>query len=477
MEKMKLFKKALVATAILGAFGAQAADVSDATKKTSTQGYEVNGAADSSVRVIVREKLEAGDKVHLTFGAGLDLDQTGNNATVAFATGTGGNPTDYQILVESGTSDVKMALVVAESDLSKNLIVLEVQTGFTIDLDESFEVNVGLGLFTTKATTANSTVQYDAFRWQDGAKKDTSGDNIGSLIVFADQYAVSVKTPFNGVVARENSNSDFISGASTKNGAGVDFTGKRADSAVIVVNDNQSLLSAVTSGGVITHKIEGDFTDYAADQLIVTGTADTYKVGTIDKTGIVITQTDAGAAGFDASFTVDIDHDDEDGGPAVVVEEITIGSFTLDSDIDFGGANDYVAADNADIGAWTLDATIINIPYFPVGYEGLSTSVHFANESSAAVDVIITAIDNKGVTYSVANQVDMLAAKTVTKVSQTTLQSLLKDKDGNTVPNGTKLSVTFNIDADNGDVNAYAMSNEMGVARQQLANSQQKGLK
>ena len=43
-------------------------------------------------------------------------------------------------------------------------------------------------------------------------------------------------------------------------------------------------------------------------------------------------------------------------------------------------------------------------------------------------------------------------------------------------PAGSKLSVTFNIDANDGDVNAYAFSNA-GTGRQALVTSQEKGIK
>lgn len=73
---MKFFKKALVASAILAATGTvNAADITDATVKTSAQGIEVYTAVNtdtSTLRVIVREQLEAGDLITLKFGAGVD---------------------------------------------------------------------------------------------------------------------------------------------------------------------------------------------------------------------------------------------------------------------------------------------------------------------------------------------------------------------------------------------------------------------
>jgi hypothetical protein len=129
----------------------------------------------------------------------------------------------------------------------------------------------------------------------------------------------------------------------------------------------------------------------------------------------------------------------------------------------------------ADAGQWVLDATIINVPYFPVGYTDTSSSIHFANESSVDADVIVTAIDSMGNEYGpesladVTGFADGIEGNTVRKVSQTHIMDLL------TVPAGTKLSVTFNVDSNVGNVNAYAFSQKVGEGRQALVTSQQKG--
>ena len=103
------------------------------------------------------------------------------------------------------------------------------------------------------------------------------------------------------------------------------------------------------------------------------------------------------------------------------------------------------------------------------GQQGyLLGSVHFANETSTAADVIVSAIDDDGEVHGPLDLGVDLAGDTVTKVSQTTIMSLFG------LTESAKLSVTFNIDADDGTVNAYAFSNA-GDARQALVSSQQKG--
>jgi hypothetical protein len=153
--------------------------------------------------------------------------------------------------------------------------------------------------------------------------------------------------------------------------------------------------------------------------------------------------------------------------PVAAGKTLPITDFDADVEFNFGGAAAYkVSGLNA--GEWKLDATVINVPYFPVGYAGTSTSIHLANETGSEVDVIVSAIDDSGTVYPAVNLGAKLAAETVTKVGQSAIMSLFSITDP------TKLSVTFNIDADDGDVNGYAFtSSESG--RAQLANSQQKG--
>lgn len=467
---MKLFKKALVATAIFGAFGAQAADLTDAITKTSKQGLEVGAASDSSVRAIVREQLEAGDRITLVFGAGItgvtgvSTDASGNATSRANNVG-GADAAKIGIVYGSGTYTISpVSTTVAANGIVT--VVLEVNTGDPITLDSSFEIEVAGARFSaSKATQA--TVTYSAVSGLDGSAKDTTGKNTGSFIVLADQYAASVKTPANGVIKRDPQTS-FKSGGATPT----------SDTIVLKITDDQNLLSAANGANAqAKFTLVGDFTNNVVPTVATNSGDDTVAISVAaDGKSAEITVTDTVTADGIASEITITNTVTIGAAPG---DKIYADTFTVSGSVDASTASATNTKQevlvNADAGKWIVDATIINLPYFPVGYEGLSTSVHMANETSADVDVSITAISDKGVSYSVANQADFLPKKSVKKISQTALQALLKDKDGNTVPNGTKLSVTFNIDAADGDVNAYAMSNETGVARQQLANSQQKG--
>jgi hypothetical protein len=464
---MNFFKKALIATAVAGTFGVvHAADLTDAVVAHSIQGLEVTGAADSSVRVIVREQLEAGDLITLVFGEGVDT--TGLTVDVDGTPNAG----DLNIIYGSGTYTLKQH---ADTDLTKNTLVLEVETGDPVTKDSSFEVSVPAAGYVV-AKVAQATVTYSAESGLTGDPKDLTGDNVGLLITTQDQYAATVKTPFNGIIERVNqvtfeSKGDLFANAS--NDADVD------DGVLFDITDDQSLLNAVAAAGSeLTVKLTANVKDYNADMVTATEAV----LLQSDKTAVAA---GAGAATMgktsDTVATIVIGADNtaatsanefEDfyavlTAPSAAGKTLPVTSFDADLEFDFGGAAAFKVSD-LDAGEWKLDATVINVPYFPVGYDGTSTSIHLANESASDVDVIVSAIDNNGMVYTGVNLGAKIAGETVTKVSQATIMSLFDI----TVP--TKLSVTFNIDADDGEVNGYAFSSS-AAGRAQLANSQQKG--
>lgn len=464
---MKLFKKALLATAIFGAMGAQAADVSDAVKFTSVEGFAAANnvvGTDGSVRVIVREKLEAGDRITLQLGKGFGAISGVEEATYDPVTGLRNVVTQDAIAIDNGTADYTFTVDTVESDFANGKIVLELDTGYTIELDESFEVVASADAFLTTATQANATLTYSAARWQDGVAKDTGGDNVGTFLKFANQYGASVTSPLNAVIER-SLGTTFVSGA--------DAGSTTADTLAITFTDKVDFLDSVKAP-VTTIEISGDFSDMlAADVTFAVGTGTTAiaaseaAVTTVTDSLLTIVLTDGAGDGQPGTLLVTLDN--LANRITAQSENIKATTFVANAEVDYGHTNDAVILSNASAGAWTVDATIINVPYFPVGFDGVSTSVHFANESNKDVDVIMTAIDQAGNEYSSDALAD-LAAETVTKVGQSEIMSLLG------APAGSKLSITFNIDANDGDVNAYAFSNA-GTGRQSLVTSQQKGIK
>lgn len=466
---MSFFKKALVASAIVGACGvANAADLTDATTKHSKQGLEVaaGAAATSSLRVIVREQLEAGDQITLVFGKGVTGIASVATDVNGDATATTTN-TELGLVYGSGTYKLRPVSTTTTSGVTT--VVVEVATGDPVTKDSSFEVQVrGADFDKTKA--AETTVTYSAKSGLTGDAKDTTGDNVGLLLVTTDQYAASVKTKLNGVIERE-AQKTFISGGNAAN--------SDDDSLVVTIKDDQTLASAANAALVTgTLTVYGDFSSATltgGTVPVVTSTNANDTIGAVsvatDKKSISFTVTDAalGADGIGGDLTLVLDND----AGVIKASEFTA-SFSVDADTGSTANGIQTAMDKDAAGEWEIDATIINVPYFPVGFEGTSTSVHFSNRHSNAVDVIVSAVtleaDGTHVTHAAVDLGMDLAANSVTKVGQ----QMLMDLFGITA--GTKMSVTFNVDGDADKVNAYAFTSSE-VGRTEISNSQSNGIK
>jgi len=456
---MNLFKKALVASAIAGVCATtQAADLTDATVKQSIQGVEIgNAALDSSIRVIVREQLEAGDRITIKLGAGITGVTTAAAGAAAVAN---------QLVFEYGSGTYTMTHIstTANADGTTD-VILEVETGDPIAKDSSFELHVDSSNFVT-AKASQATATYSAISGLDSSPKDTSGDNVGLFYVAADQYGSAVKTKLNGVIERE-AQVTFVSGFA---GADVD-----TDTLVITLSDNQALGGAANGANVqATVTVFGDFSSATIAGAGTSTSADDVLAGfaiAADKSSMSFTVTDTVAAdGIAGDVTLTLDN----ATGTIKASEFTA-TVSVDADTTDGTNTAQTTLDKADAGEWEVDATIVTIPYLPVGFEGTSSSVHFSNTSSSTVDVIVSAVstvdaEGNSVKYDAVDLGMDLPANSVTKISQGMLKTLFG------IEGSAKLSVTFNLDADNDDVTAYAFTTD-DTGRTEISNTAQKGIK
>jgi len=461
---MSFFKKALVASAIVGACGvANAADVTDGTVKYSAQGVQAAAAAaaETSLRVIVRQQLEAGDEITLVIGKGVA-------GLTAFAVDGSGDATatttDNQLGIVYGSGTYKLTPVSISTDAAGvTTAKLVVKTGDPVTKDSSFEVQVRAANVSL-ANAGSSTVTYSAKSGIDGTAKDTTGDNTGLLIVTQDQYGAAVKTKLNGVIERE-AQKTFISGSAASDDE---------DTLVITLSDNQALNSK--AAGALVQATVTVYGDFSSATIAGTGSSTSADdvIGAVaiaaDKKSASFTVTDTVAAnGIAGDVTLNLDN----ATGVIKASEFTT-TVSIDADTGITTNTAQVALDKAAAGEWEVDATIINVPYFPVGFEGTSTSVHFSNRHSNAVDVIVSAVtleaDGTHVTHAPVDLGMDLAANSVTKVGQQMIMDLFS------ITAGTKMSVTFNVDGDADKVNAYAFTSSE-VGRTEISNSQSNGIK
>ncbi|MCF7501013.1 hypothetical protein [Pseudoalteromonas sp. L1] len=485
---MKLFKKALLATAVFGAMGAQAASVSSDPIKLSSEGIAAGLTATNvtlPIDIVINAATPAASTITLTFDDNVDLselealqgaatsvpvynDINTGRGYVDFA-GDADTTLDEGVAFNYGTGSFTFDRFSVDADAGT--ITFDVNLGNAITADSAFRVTFD----STGAILANdgievsggSSVTYSSVDSNDVALETGSG----VIAIEESQFAFAVAKGFDGRIERVTqqefsrngddatnatidtlaftfSSNESLEAALATTDLAVEFAGDFDNGATVAADQLEDGDLAVAAAGAMTVAADFSSIDFAlgAAPAVVTGAKNTYTVTFTGNTGaagtpsaIVIPQT----GNIEAKATVSATA----GGAAITP---------------------LVIASDVDAGSWALDATVINIPYFPVGFEGLSTSVHFANESANDADVIVTAIDQAGNEYD--GTLADLAGDTVTKVSQVAIMEALG------APAGSKLSVTFNIDANEGDVNAYAFSNA-GTGRQALVTSQEKGIK
>jgi hypothetical protein len=462
---MNFFKKALVATAVVASFSASAADVSSDPLKLSAEGVSVGLVAedvDFTFDVVVKELHPSSSRITITFDASVDLDALAAAAGGAVTTDpSDGKGVSGDISFDYGTGSFTFDdVVINTTTAGAHTISWKVNLGNPLTANSAFRVEIGGGTVDIKGA---SSIAYSSAE-ADGTAIETGA---GVIAETTSQFTFASKAPWDGIIERVSQ---------------VTFS-KNADSAttdtdtVIFTVTNDEGLEASVDGATAVLSLEGAYKngatagggdDITSGEFSTTATAAPALSTGSDDVTLALTNAEIGLAGakvdLDVTFT---------GGTKVIPQ-----TGDVDAAITFTGVTTAAGKTfelTAAGGEFVLDATVITVPYFPVGFEATSSSIHFANESAVDADVIVRAFDDNGEEYGPANLdgitgfADGIEANTVRKVSQSHIMELLS------VPAGTKLSVTFNIDSNVGNVNAYAFSQKTGEGRQALVTTQQKG--
>jgi hypothetical protein len=455
---MNLFKKAIVASAIVASFGASAtATLSSDPLELSAQGIAAGNTAANVVTdidFVLGTLTPSASVITLTFDETVDLSDLetalGTNTAVTddAPAANQGQTAGGEIIFTYGNGSFTFDKLVVDTSGDNHTVTFEVNLGDPILADSAFRMTFAAPAGVDISGAAN--VAYRSVNASD-VEIETGSGVIATEVT---QYTAAVSSDFDGIIERVVQQT-FTGTATT------------TDAAVLSLTNDETLAAAITVTDIEV-VVEGNFDNGA------TGAA------ALVATDFAIAGQAAGAGAY--AFNADLD-------------ELTIDTFTvlatgaadpititytqagadvipvtgdITAEVTFTDGADPTTLEVTGLGEWKLDATVINVPYFPVGFEGTSTSVHFANEVATDADVIVTAIDGEGNEYGPLDLGMDLAGDTVTKVSQTTIMNLFSLTDS------AKLSVTFNIDADEGDVNAYAFTSSE-VGRTEISNSQLKG--
>jgi len=441
---MNLFKKAIVATAVVASFGASAAKITPSTTilEISKEGIAANVAIPTTgfnFDVKVEAQTPAASNLKVQFGAGVDLSLL--TLTGAVDNTTAGTSSDGEMIITFGTGSFTFDnFAVDTTTADAHFVTFDVSLGQPMNAGAAFNV-----AFTGAASASIAKAASATYTATDSGTVIDTG--VGAIAVEKDQFSFAVTTPFDALINR-TTNTTYVPAGT-------------ADSLVLTVKNATGLSRAITATGA-TALMEADFKDVVIGE--VTGTATTgLAPATIDTADekILLTLDGAATTALTNDVTLVVDH----AGTPITASGLVNVLYTVSGDFT-GGTKVLNNAKNG--GQWVVDATIINVPYFPVGYTGTSSQINLANESTSAVDVRVSAIDHKGNVYPEVDLGMDLPKQTVTKISQTTLMTLLG------APAESKLSVTFNIDANEGVVNGYAFTSS-SVGRTEISTSQQRG--
>lgn len=452
----KLFNASLVALAVAGSLSVNAATLTpvDAATgqadviKLSTEAVEVGltSTGDLVFDTIVTKDHSAGAEIVLSFSDKVDLSAVTSGACNAPTTGTF---TCGSLSFNVGTGSFTFDAVDVD-DVAKTI---------------SFNVNLGNPLVANSAfrTTIQNIVIGGASNIDYASNLGGAEIETGSAVIAteASQYAFSVATQYNNRVERVNQDTFATFGASED---------KNTDIAVVNLLDNAADFDVAAE--TVGSDIQVNANLFQGDAVVADFTITNPTTGFAATGPTAVTSTGGDLVGFTSTLT-------DFGSNATTFtfvspdgDVIPLTAVSIDAEVSYADnagtptkTGDKTLAQAADLGQWELDASVVNVPYLPVGFDSLSSNVEYSNHGSSAAEVSISAFDNNGNEYTgtLANA----APKTVTKYSEADIMGALG------ITEATKLNITFISDADEENVSIVPYYRQ-GDSRVQSINDQYK---
>ncbi|WP_026972292.1 hypothetical protein [Aliagarivorans marinus] len=453
-----LFKTSLVALAVTGSFAANAATISTPSADRLTFTNEavqagltnVDATADLVFDVIVANEHPAGSEIVFTFDSAVDLGSVTG--------GTCNAPTVGQFTCGSLTFDVgtgSFTFDEVEVDANAGTISFNVNLGNPLIANSAFRTTIPQPAIVVSGA---SSLQYDSNLA--GAPIESG---VGPIATQGAQFSYSIETVYNNRVDRIDY-SKFSTFALAESANSDVATVKLIDAAA---DYKVAVTTAVQMNVAVNGALYDGTVGVNAANFITAGTGLTWDVaGPQDipaAGGKVVGFTD-NVTGMNKTTVAVFDF-------ANTTEEIPRTAFTLDLSVQFddsGATQTNTLAEKASFGEWALDASVVNIPYLPVGYSHLSSAIEYSNHGTAAASVQITAFDQDGIQYT--GDLEDAAPKTVTHYKESVIAEAL-GLEGN---ERRKLNITFISDADEENVSIVPYYRE-NDSRVQTINDQYKG--
>ncbi len=485
--KMKLFKKALVATAVVGAFSAQAVTVSSQKVQISQEGSDFGlsalvaqtaGTDDFVLDFVVDKLTPAASTITLTFDSSVSLTNiTSPDSAVNNVIGTGegiANVAGGNAVFDYGTGSFTFdRFNIDQNADGQDTISFDVNLGNPLTASSAFRLTLSdFGATNGVALNGEAEVCYE------------SRDAADVLIETGCAPISELKSQFSFQVLDANEWDGKIERVEQESfSRNSDIGSDTADTVKFKLSNDETLAAALT---VATANLTfaGDFDNVTTNEITAANggisdiSASTATVTDEDEINFVLTTvTDIANTGVEQTGLVEFDANGS--GTAITIP--TTGAINasitfIDTTSVSGTTTGTTVVLNDAAGSWALDATVINVPYLPLLFTDTSSSVHIANDGNSAANVMATIVTycdaiklDTCVDQTRSESVDLgtVPANTVAKIRQGALAEAFGITDA------TKVSVTFNIDAYAEDISAYATV-QNGEGRTEVSNSQAK---
>lgn len=427
-----MLKTTLLASSVALALSATAGDFNEVTEDHSKQGLAALASTAtvtvSGVTYTLGAAYAEGDQLTLSVTAGALADSYSWPTSLVSTAGTGGGTAEFGLL--NSTDDSATYRVTTVTASSGQTTINAVVTVGDFVLNPS-AISAGSVSVSASAVASNGVTVIDS-----------SGDTSEVLAESSDQFTdFEITTAADQVIDVAGERKVYESGLT--------------DTVVWEFANDTTLVNAATATGAEV-TLNGTFTGLEASAFS-TGATSTVALNE-EETEVTFTYTSA--------LTTDtITITPPTGDDAVV---LAAQSFALDAEVTYGTDSSLVLATNEDAGEWTLNGAMVNVPYMPYG-ANISQILFVTNTGAQVGDIIVTAIDEAGMTHDLGT-VATASANSVTKITAQVKDAL--EAAGLTTG---KVALTVTVNAPEEDITVYASYNVGGSDRGFVNTDQYKG--
>ncbi|MCC2606150.1 hypothetical protein [Planctobacterium marinum] len=457
-----ILRKTLIAAAVAGTFGANAATI------TSVD----NGAAAGIQQVISSQGLVANAGEIVVGNTPNSADS--NELRVGWTPSVAYNDNDVLVFTFSGATIDTTATTVSTVGLENAAGATRVGAGLTSVIDvTSTSVTISVdadnvlagstayyltGITLDVTDTAAGSISVASSAQRGNANFDTGAATTIASVASQWTLGATGDTDLNGVIDVTNSRYSFS--ANSDGDATLDeFDITVTTGTHLMTTTATAVTSVVTTSGSFdwTLDSDGDFDTATVDNTVAAGSATATESLNDDMDELTLTLSGDADNGI-STWQFDVP------GDVALTESIYNAETTVSYSFDVDGAGAEPATPgtlnlgSSSIGAWTLGGTSAFIEFMPYG-SGLTQFIYVANTSSVDAGIELSAISDSGETANCGELSVSAAGNAVTSIGGAVLTALESCGLGNS---GDRLALTLTINADSAAIDVTAGYNSRG---------------